>query len=341
MPKIGNLLVAACLLLSSIVFSGCSEMQGTAMKYPGKTMLVPKIDGDWWQIAGDPDLGEFTSEKQQPVDFGVWQAADGTWQLWSCIRKTKCGGHTRLFYRWEARNLTDANWEPKGIAMQAEPSLGEQPGGLQAPHVIKVDGTYYMFYGDWQRICLAKSKDGKNFTRVLNEKGQPDLFTGPWHQTRDAMVIIVDGKYYCYYTAWLREKKQFSKDCSGYCKYGAGFCRVSEDMLSWSKPYMVAFGGTAGNGPFKCECPHVVYREDLDLYYYFRTTRYGQKNTCYVYFSKDPLNFGIDDDRGFLEILPVAAPEIIQYQGQDYIAALLPSLKGIRMAKLKWEPLKK
>jgi hypothetical protein len=32
----------------------------------------------------------------------------------------------------------------------------------------------------------------------------------------------------------------------------------------------------------------------------------------------------------------VAAPEIIFTRGEYYIAALLPSLKGIRIAKLKW-----
>ena len=79
----------------------------------------PVIDGRWWQVAGDPDLGEFTREKQQPVDFGVWQAADGTWQLWSCIRHTACGGNMRLFYRWEGNNLTDNDWKPMGIAQTA------------------------------------------------------------------------------------------------------------------------------------------------------------------------------------------------------------------------------
>ena len=34
--------------------------------------LLPTIDGDWWQVAGDPDLGAYTLPKQQPVDFGVW-----------------------------------------------------------------------------------------------------------------------------------------------------------------------------------------------------------------------------------------------------------------------------
>ena len=50
--------------------------------------LIPEIVGDWWQIAGNPDLGEFTSPEQEPTAFGMWQAADGTWQLWSCIRHT-------------------------------------------------------------------------------------------------------------------------------------------------------------------------------------------------------------------------------------------------------------
>ncbi len=45
----------------------------------------------------------------------------------------------------------------------------------------------------------------------------------------------------------------------------------------------------------------------------------------------------IRDDRYFLCTLPVAAPEIISYKGQYYIAALNQGvLDGIRIAKLKW-----
>ena len=62
-------------------------------------VFLPCVGDKWWQAAGDPDLGDYTSEKQQPVDFGVWQASDGAWQLWSCVRGTRCGGNTRLFYR--------------------------------------------------------------------------------------------------------------------------------------------------------------------------------------------------------------------------------------------------
>ncbi len=94
----------------------------------GAGIPVPQIDGEWWPVAGNPDLGELTGDKQQPVDFAIWQAAGGTWQIWSCIRHTRCGGHTRLFHRWESKQITDSHWQPKGIAMQADPTLGESLG---------------------------------------------------------------------------------------------------------------------------------------------------------------------------------------------------------------------
>jgi len=311
-----------------IIFSGCYGMQVSGSASLDKPVLRPEIEGQWWQIAGNPDLGEFTSPKQQPVDFALWQAKDGTWQLWSCIRNTKCGGNTRLFYRWEAKNLTDKDFKPMGIAMQADVTLGEQKGGLQAPHVIKVGNVYYMFYGDWIRICLAKSDDGKIFTRLLNESRQPNLFTGPYNNTRDAMVLVVDEKYYCYYTGHLMDEN-----------LGADFCRTSQDLRIWSKPIMVAAGGRAGGTRYSAECPHVVYRRDTGLYYLFRTQRYGKNNVSSIYASPDPRNFGVNDDRFFIGTLPVAAPEIVKYNGRYYIAALLPNLNGIRVAKLKWLPI--
>jgi len=117
----------------SIPVMFCSSGTGdpAAQKAELEHVLVPVIDGDWWQVAGDPDLGPYTAREQQPVDFGVWQAADGTWQLWSCIRHTKCGGNTRLFHRWEGKRLTDKDWAPMGIAMEAtaKPSHGCSTSG--------------------------------------------------------------------------------------------------------------------------------------------------------------------------------------------------------------------
>ncbi len=280
---------------------------------------IPRIDGEPWTIAGDPDLGEISDPKQQPVDFAIWRAADGTWQLWSCIRKTRCGGKTRLFHRWEGKALTEPDWKPMGIAMQADPSTGETPGGLQAPFVILHDGRYQMFYGDWENIRRATSADGKAFKR---DPAEPLFSEAPGGNTRDPMVLQADGLWHCYTTAHPGGK-------------GAVYCRVSRDLVTWTDPKIVSRGGAAGAGPSSAECPFVVFRNGY--YYLFRTQRYGRNAQTTVYRSRDPRDFGVDGDRCRVGTLPVAAPEIISHDGRDYIAFLLPSLKGIQVARLAWD----
>lgn len=288
-------------------------------------VMMPVIEGEWWTVAGDPDLGAYTDAKQQPVDFAVWQASDGTWQLWSCIRATKCGGKTRLFHRWEGKSLTEPNWKPMGIAMEARPEHGETPGGLQAPHVVKIGGMHHMFYGDWESICVATSDDGKAFTRRINADGKTGMFTeGHGHNTRDAMVIRIADQWHCYYTAYPN-------------KQGAVYCRTSKDTRAWSDSKTVAFGGEAGTNAFSAECPFVAELNPGE-FYLFRTQRYGQNAISRVYHSRDPLNFGVNDDAHLVCSLPVAAPELIRHEGKWYMAALLPSLKGIQMARMSWKP---
>lgn len=315
--------LALAAYLSVLLLPGGPVSQGSDLP-----VIVPEIAGPWQQIAGDPDLGEWTSPNQQPVDFGVWQASDRTWQLWSCIRKTKCGGSTRLFYRWEGNHLTDTDWQPKGIAMVADPRLGETLGGLQAPHVVLNDGVFSMFYGDWCNICLATSRDGKQFTRFKNASGRPQLFTedktsDDWTNTRDAMVLKVGKKWHCYYTAFPNRK-------------GAVYCRTSDDLRNWGESVIVSQGGSSGDNAFSSECPHVVFHKPSGYYYLWRTQRYGQNAQTSVFRSKDPLNFGPGADDCLVSRMPVAAPEIIQVGDRWYMAALLPSLKGIQIAPMRW-----
>lgn len=283
----------------------------------------PQVVGQWWQVAGDPDLGELTSPKQQPVDFGVWQATDGTWQLWSCIRNTREAGRTRLFYRWQGAKLTDADWKPIGIAMRADPKVGELAGGLQAPFVFRDPDRYVMFYGGWEHICSAAAKDGKTFDRLLDAAGKATLFGEDGGNTRDPMLIRIGQLWHCYYTAHPKD-------------VGAVYCRTSGNLRQWSEPTIVARGGQATSHKYAAECPFVVELEK-GQYYLFRTQRYGKDAQTSVYFSTDPLNFGIDDDRKhFIATLPLAAPEIIKHNGEYFIAALLPSLKGVQIARLSW-----
>ena len=287
-------------------------------------VMMPVIEGEWWTVAGDPDLGAHTDPKQQPVDFAVWPAQDGTWQLWSCIRATKCGGKTRLFHRWEGRELTQPDWKPMGIAMEAKTEFAETAGGLQAPHVVKIGDTYHMFYGDWENICAATSEDGKAFTRRVKADGKTGMFSeGQGNNTRDAMVIRIKDLWHCYYTAYPNRQ-------------GSVFCRTSKDTKAWSESKVVAFGGEAGTNAFSAECPFVVELSPGE-FYLFRTQRYGQNAISRVYHSRDPLNFGVNDDKFLVGSLPVAAPELLQHKGQWYMASLLPSLKGIRIARMQWK----
>lgn len=306
-----------------------------------EAVLVPKIEGKWQQISGSPDLGQFTTDRQQPVDFAIWQAADGTWQLWSCIRSTSYPGWTRLFYRWQARRLTDHEWRPIGIAMTSDTRLGEVEGMLQAPYVMRYQGRYLMFYGAGDQIALATSRDGKAFLRRLLPTGNVGMFSDGFG-TRDPMTIRINGTFYVYYSAnpgtvFNAADLSAANRSSLHLASNADLVRTSSDLVHWSDPKIVAKGGEAGTGSYSAECPFVYYHKKSRYYYLFRTQHYGENAETRVYRSKDPTKFGINDDRYLVETLPVAAPEIIESRGQLYIAALLPSLKGIQIAKLGWE----
>ena len=229
-----------------------------------------------------------------------------------------------------------------GIAMDADPELGETPGGLQAPHVIKVGDTYHMFYGDWVNICHATSIDGKNFERVIQDNGKTGMFTeGPEAHTRDVMLLQYQGLWYAYYTA--------RAEGTGKVLTGQVFVRTTTDFKSWSESEIVSFGGQSGTGTGSSECPHVVKLGEND-FYLFKTQTYGRYDRekddirnrgipqTSVYHSKNPKMFGIDqDEEYFIGHLAVAAPEIVLFEGQYYIFALKQgSLEGMRCAKLKW-----
>jgi hypothetical protein len=146
----------------------------------------------------------------------------------------------------------------------------------------------------------------------------------PGANTRDIMMLKVGDLWYGYYTAFPNGQ-------------GAVYMRTTRDFKTWSESTTVAFGGLAGTDFTSAECPHVVRHGDR--FYLFRTQEYGRNNITTVYHSTDPAMFGINQDhRYLLTRLPVAAPEIVHHEGQDYIVALNLNLDGLRIAKLKWGP---
>ena len=121
-----------------------------------------------------------------------------------------------------------------------------------------------MFYGDCENICLAKSKDGKIFSRVFNEMGTPAVFTGPYWNTRDAMTLKHDDLYYCYYTGHTKDEEPNA----------AIFCRTSADLDKWSKPVMVSGGGSPvgkARGLAEMQNAHLLWKK-MDYFTCFGTS---------------------------------------------------------------------
>lgn len=307
-------------VLSIILFlSYVAEAQGQSEGVP----RIPVIDSEWWRISEVQDLDSLNRpnlDRQDVVDHGFIQAEDGTWKLWACIRGTKVG---RVLYAWEGENLEKGPWKPIGVTARAQEKFGEQVSPeekMQAPHFLKIDGIYHMFYNS-NGIRLMTSEDGKNYRRadvrnssnLLYEKGG-----------RDVMVMPDEDTYYAYSTV-----SQVSGD--GWGK-GSVILRTSSDLKNWGDYTIVSEGGIAGNGVISAESPFVI---KVDGYYYlFRSSSVTGK--CYVYRSKSPYNFGVNNDDKLITILPIRAPEIIEHNGQYYISDLA-DFKGIKLAKLKWE----
>lgn len=268
---------------------------------------VPRIDGDWWPvIAGPPDLGIYNSDTAEAVDFSIWQAEDGTWQLVSCIRNTAYPGRTRLFYRWESANLTDLNWTPRGIFAVSDPTLDppHTEGRMQAPHCFKHDGLYYFFYNSYGAYCKV-STDGKNFTDHTDHTGSNLFFP----MGRDLMILDAgsfDGNWYAYFL-------ENRADGSAYMA-----ARTSTDLRGpWLSPSMDI--GHYGNP----ESPFVFKHNGL--YYLWEQMK--------VYVSRDPRNFR-NPSIGTLWNYRYA-PEILEHHGFNYMAAY--SDDRIWICRLAWD----
>ncbi|UZR99054.1 hypothetical protein [Chondrinema litorale] len=318
----------AIIFLCVTQFISCnSEQQGQSHV---EIKEEPTLKENWWQIAAVPDLGEYNNDKMEPVDFAIWQAEDDTWQLVSCIRYCGENGDFRVLHRWEGQELTDTLWQPKGIFMMADSTLGEEHGWIQAPYVVQQNNVYKFFYGGGGQICLAEGTDGKHFQRQIQANGKTSIFEGEeYDRARDIMIMNYDNEYYGYYTgsiinSWPEDTK------------GAVFCRKSKDLKQWGEEVKVSETEENVVDFLSSECPQVIHRNGF--FYLFKTQEYkpGEQRTT-VFRSDNPLNFGIGTDSLKVKTLPISAPELFTYNGKHYMAALMPDLKGIRISELNWE----
>ena len=301
-------------LLIAGIFLGACNRNG---------VLVPVLEGEPWRICFAPDLDSLNGPdpaRQHVVDHGFIKAPDGSWQLWACMRGTRVG---RIFYGWTGESLTGPAFSELGIVARADSAFGEQvlpEEKIQAPYFMKLDSVYCCFYNS-NGFRLMTSRDGINYHRIPFKDGSNLVFK---QIGRDVMVMEEEGLFHAYSTVTTVSADGF-KQCFI-------VVRTSSDFRQWSDYTIVSSGGIAGNGPVSAESPFVLKHKGY--YYLFRSSSWTQK--CYVYASKTPYHFGINDDSKLVSVLPVKAPEIVFDQGKWYLSDLA-DFNGIKLFRLNWE----
>ena len=102
----------------------------------------------------------------------------------------------------------------------------------------------------------------------------------------------------------------------------------------WSDYTVVSRGGMLGTHRSSQQCPFVVR---LDGYYYLFKMAGSDEYRTAVYRSKSPTSFGSNDDR-LVAVLRSSASEIIRVKDRFYISSLIPGYRGVRVARLRWDP---
>lgn len=290
------------------------------------TPAVPRIAGDWWKIAAPPELGKHHKPGLQAVDFTIFQAADGSWQLISCIRGTAHPGGGRLLYRWESSDLTKPNWTPKGIFWTADPAVGQREGMIQAPHCIRENGKYYLFYNSGGAYCLI-SDDGKTFRHHRTATGELKFFDMP----RDVMLFdnrTRDGLWYAFFTdivpgMYLQRKTHTISFRTAKVLEGPWSDRKTDIGVVSPTPadaYTFVFA----------ESPFVLFRDGW--YYRLEQLNVIVSRSISEWPNSILATLGKGDPRAYL------APEIIQDGARQYIAGYRYSKGegGICLTRLEW-----
>lgn len=219
-------------------------------------------------------------------------------------------------------NVPFGKMAPKFSAKREEGELH-----FWAPHVIKHDGVYYMFYcagsldgHDKYRIHLATSNDLENWTR---HKDNPMLIDG--FDARDPMVLRIDNRWVMYYTC--NSTPQGGNHC-----VAAVF---SDDLVHWSDKKIVFTSSLSGTFAGPCESPFVEKVGDTYFLFIGPLGGYGVSycDTA-VYASKDPLCFS---ENNLVGRIPSHAAEVIKIEDDYYITHCGWGKGGVYLAKLHFE----
>lgn len=313
-----------------ILFIFCVIVQITCIASAQKRNYeIPEISGPFIHIFNPNDTRAKEDTTWYTNDHCFIKGEDGTWHAYGIIGHHPVrpwGGETKFFHI-TAASLTQKKWEDHGYALTAKEGAERV---LWAPYIYKDKGIYYMFYNignmqkdapnyaSWGQLCMATSKDLKEWTRYpLNP-----LFSDAGH-ARDSYIMKYRHSYYYYYTRTFNEIDHRSVVA----------VRKGPDLFHWSapkvvhvQPYVVDWGGDA-------ESPFVINRKGVFYLFICRAmTKYNQTD---VYWSNDPEHF---PNENLVCSLPVHAAEIIYDKKNGwFISNTGWDKKGLFLAPLQWK----
>lgn len=312
-------------LLAGFLSCQAASAPGSASTEISHPPRVPRLAGPWIRLTDRPPLERWNTPKVEPVDFTIFRAADGRWQLISCIRHTSHPGKGRLLYRWSSDRLAAPDWRPDGIFLESRPEFGNAEGLMQAPHCVIDAGRYHLFYNS-AGAHLMTSADGLSFTHHRTANGYTLFKMG-----RDVMIFddrARHGRWIAYYTAVVPGLNPRTRDHTVMARTAPAltgpWSAEETDIGTPTAPpegYLFVYA----------ESPFVLERDG----WYFRFEQ------MVVYASLDPLKWSAPPVANLIPKDPMRylAPEIVAEGDREYIAAYGwrgNNPRGIFLAPLEW-----
>ena len=284
-------------------------------------MNVIPIGVDDFTRVYDPSANQTQGYAWYVNDHSFIRAEDGQWHLFGITQQNPFRPFEEVFLTHVTSDNLFGPWRKQPDVMHRDEARGETV--VWAPHVIRHDGRYWMFYcgGDVDpkrfRIQLALSDDLWTWERA---EANPLLQDG--YEARDPMVLRVGDEWVMYYTA------------NSAPEGGAHVVAAvrSTNLRDWSDKRVVFTSSRSGTGGGPTESPYVLARNGK--FYLFVCTNRRYIETA-IYESEDPFSWS---EARRVGVIPAHAAEVIEVGPDEiYISSCGWGMGGVYLARLSFE----
>ncbi|MGW4772342.1 glycosyl hydrolase family 32 [Nocardia sp. NPDC004278] len=263
----------------------------------------------------DPSAGE--PHPWYINDHTVVRDASGRWHLFGITHPEPADPFHEIEFAHATAYRLHGPWTKQAPALTVDRDYGETH--LWAPHVIGVDGRYYMFYagGGVDRTAaamnLATSRDLYHWTR---SRSGPLFRDG--YDARDPMVLRIGEQWVMYYCATSAPRGG----------HHVVAYRTSGDLVHWGDRHIAYTDPSSGTEAGNTESPFVV--QHGGWWYLFIGPRPHYLGTD-VFRSDTPYQFRIGDKAGHIA---AHATELVRDDDRWWITSAGWAQGGVYLAPL-------